>query len=217
MKYLQTYNQHNEGIKSGLATAGLIGSLLTNPMTSSAEEVDKTEISQTNNKEEAISQIQEISDIRKEKSSDPELSKILDDIKYNIQSDDAEKLIELYNKLTTHLEDKYAYKVEKREIITEADMISSIKNMTAFEIMGWLGSILLAICGAPQAIKSYKEKHSDGLSWSFILLWAFGELFALAYVYDKLDLPLLLNYGSNILILGIILYYKINSKNNIKL
>ena len=57
---------------------------------------------------------------------------------------------------------------------------------------------------------SYRDKHSHGISWAFVLLWAFGEAFALAYVYDKLDLPLVTNYLTNILILGVILYYKIN-------
>jgi hypothetical protein len=32
------------------------------------------------------------------------------------------------------------------------------------------------------------------------------------YVYDKLDLPLVMNYATNILILGVILYYKIYPK-----
>jgi uncharacterized protein with PQ loop repeat len=92
-----------------------------------------------------------------------------------------------------------------------------VKNMTIFEIMGWLGSICLAICGIPQAWQSYKDKHSDGISWGFVLLWAFGEVFALAYVYDKLDLPLLLNYATNILILGVILYYKVKPQNKLEL
>ena len=79
-------------------------------------------------------------------------------------------------------------------------------------ILGWLGSICLAVSGIPQAWMSYKEKHAHGMSWAFLLLWAFGEIFALAYVYDKLDLPLLLNYSVNILILAVILFYKISPK-----
>ena len=91
------------------------------------------------------------------------------------------------------------------------------KGMSIFEILGWLGSICLAICGIPQAWQSFKDKHSHGISWGFVLLWAFGEVFALAYVYDKLDLPLLLNYATNILILAVILYYKVKPQNKLEL
>lgn len=31
------------------------------------------------------------------------------------------------------------------------------------DFFGWFGSLLLAICGLPQAIKSFKEKNSDGV------------------------------------------------------
>ena len=93
--------------------------------------------------------------------------------------------------------------------LSSAGISEQTKGMSIFEILGWLGSICLAICGLPQAWQSFKDKHSYGISWGFVLLWAFGEIFALAYVYDKLDLPLLLNYATNILILAVILYYKI--------
>jgi uncharacterized protein with PQ loop repeat len=147
------------------------------------------------------------------------LSIILDEIKSNINSKDSTKFIELYTKLTSHIESEYDYKIpeQKVEELTEAGIAGMVKNMTIFEIMGWLGSICLAICGIPQAWQSYKDKHSDGISWGFVLLWAFGEVFALAYVYDKLDLPLLLNYATNILILGVILYYKVKPQNKLEL
>ena len=80
------------------------------------------------------------------------------------------------------------------------------------EIIGYIGSIMLAICGLPQAIESYKTKSSEGLTWGFILLWFFGELFTFAYIIPKMDLPLLINYSANLIFLIIILYYKIFSK-----
>ena len=80
------------------------------------------------------------------------------------------------------------------------------------ETLGWIGSILLAFCGLPQAIESYKQKCSHGLTWGFILMWFSGELLTLAYVIPKLDLPLLFNYVTNIIFLSIIIYYKINPK-----
>ena len=78
--------------------------------------------------------------------------------------------------------------------------------------LGWLGSILLAFCGLPQAIESYKTKNSDGLTWGFVLMWFVGEICTFVYIIPKMDLPLLFNYSANIMFLIIIIYYKINPK-----
>jgi len=80
------------------------------------------------------------------------------------------------------------------------------------ETIGYIGSIMLAVCGLPQAIESYKTKSSEGLTWGFIVLWLFGELFTFAYILPKMDLPLLINYSANIILLTIIVYFKIFPK-----
>jgi len=80
------------------------------------------------------------------------------------------------------------------------------------ELIGYIGSIMLAFCGLPQAIESFKTKSSEGLTWGFLALWFFGEILTFAYVLPKMDLPLLINYSANIIFLLIILYYKINPK-----
>jgi hypothetical protein len=80
------------------------------------------------------------------------------------------------------------------------------------ENIGWIGSIMLAICGLPQAIESFKTKSSEGLTWGFLFLWFTGEILTFIYVLPKLDLPLLLNYSANIIFLLIIIYYKIFPK-----
>ena len=223
MKKLKTYeNFINEEIdfRRGIAAVGLMGALSGSPVAAQTT----TPTSMSTQSEQGIdvykNQIEEISTIRKEKSKDVKLSIILDEIKSNINSKDSAKFIELYTKLASHIESEYGYKVTEQKVedqLTEAGIAGMVKNMTIFEIMGWLGSICLAICGIPQAWQSYKDKHSDGISWGFVLLWAFGEVFALAYVYDKLDLPLLLNYATNILILGVILYYKVKPQNKLEL
>jgi uncharacterized protein with PQ loop repeat len=222
MKKLKTYeNFINEEIdfRRGITAAGLVGALATSPAVSQTTTPNSMSIQTEKDGVEVYkNQIEEISTIRKEKSKDEKLSTILDEIKSNINSKDSTKFIELYTKLTSHIESEYGYKVPEQKVedeLTEAGIGSMVKNMTIFEIMGWLGSICLAICGIPQAWQSYKDKHSDGISWGFVLLWAFGEVFALAYVYDKLDLPLLLNYATNILILAVILYYKVKPQKDI--
>ena len=222
MKKLKTYeNFINEEIdfRKGIAAVGLMGALSGSPVAAQTTTPTSMSVQSEQGIDVYKNQIEEISTIRKEKSKDVKLSIILDEIKSNINSKDSAKFIELYTKLASHIESEYGYKIpeQKVEELTEAGIASMAKNMTIFEIMGWLGSICLAICGIPQAWQSYKDKHSDGISWGFVLLWAFGEVFALAYVYDKLDLPLLLNYATNILILAVILYYKVKPQNKLEL
>lgn len=76
-------------------------------------------------------------------------------------------------------------------------------------MIGWIGSACLALCGLPMVIKTYKEGHANGVSLYFLLLWFIGEVLSLIYSLDKDVLPLLFNYGFNILFISIVLYYKL--------
>ena len=76
------------------------------------------------------------------------------------------------------------------------------------EFAGWVGSSLLAFCAVPQAVQSYKQKHSHGISKTFLVMWLVGEILTAAYVLPKKDWPLLVNYGVNIICLVIITRYK---------
>lgn len=219
MRYLKTYNQHNEGFKSAILGTALGASLLASSPNLKAQDIVKPDITNPMAKDGvniAIDQVEEIYNIRKSELNpkDNELDSILSDIKSKLQSGNQEEYKMLFDRLSSHIESKYGYKVEQKNLeeLSTAGISEQTKGMSIFEILGWLGSICLAICGIPQAWQSFKDKHSHGISWGFVLLWAFGEIFALAYVYDKLDLPLLLNYATNILILAVILYYKIKPK-----
>lgn len=77
------------------------------------------------------------------------------------------------------------------------------------ETVGWIGSILFAICGMPQAYKSYIDGHSNGISWAFLFLWLFGEFFTLAYIIPKHDIPLLFNYLLNLVWIAVLLKFKL--------
>lgn len=196
MRKIKSYEDFmNEEIswRNSLAGAALGATLaMSTPTIAKGQEDIKTEISVDKTK------------------NDPILNDILSEIKSNFDSQDHAKYVELYNKLTSHLDSKYQFKVEEKEIPTIT--AEEAGGLSMLEIIGWLGSICLAISGLPQAWMSYKDRHSRGISWSFILLWAFGEIFALGYVWDKLDLPLITNYVTNILVLAVIMYYKINPK-----
>ena len=219
MRYLQTYEQHNEGIKSAVLGAALGASLFVNSPTVSAQSLVKPALTNPTSKDginDAVEQVEGLSNIRKTdlNPKDEQLNNILSEIQSKLKSDNQEEYKELFDKLSSHVETKYGYKIEPKNLdeLSSAGIAEQAKGMSIFEILGWLGSICLGICGIPQAWQSIKDKHSHGISWGFVLLWAFGEVFALAYVYNKLDLPLLLNYATNILILGVILYYKIKPK-----
>ena len=77
------------------------------------------------------------------------------------------------------------------------------------EIIGWIGAILFAACGIPQAWECYRTGNARGLAWGFLILWFFGEIFTVAYILPKWDLPLLFNYAVNFVVLAIIFRYKI--------
>ena len=80
------------------------------------------------------------------------------------------------------------------------------------ELIGWIGSICLALCGLPQAILSIKTKSSKGISLGMLILWQLGECTTLIYIIAHRNYPLLLNYIFNIIIVSIIFYYKIKEK-----
>lgn len=77
------------------------------------------------------------------------------------------------------------------------------------EIIGWIGAIAFAVCGAPQAWQSYKTKTAEGVSSLFLYLWLIGEIATIIYVIPKGHLPLLFNYLANLVFISIILYYKV--------
>lgn len=77
------------------------------------------------------------------------------------------------------------------------------------ETAGWVGSALLAFCGLPQAVESWRTGSSSGVTWGLLVMWGFGEVLTLAYVFPKMELPLIFNYTANILFLLVIAYYKV--------
>jgi len=78
------------------------------------------------------------------------------------------------------------------------------------EFIGWLGSILLAFCGLPQAVESWRSGSSAGVTWGLLLMWGAGEILTLMYVFPRAEMPLIFNYAVNIVFLSVITYYKIN-------
>jgi len=76
------------------------------------------------------------------------------------------------------------------------------------EVVAWIGSILLAVCAVPQAIKTFREKNADSLSGWTLVLWGGGELLLVIYTIDLKDWALAFNYGANLFTIAIIARYK---------
>ena len=82
------------------------------------------------------------------------------------------------------------------------------------ELVGWIGAVCLGVCAVPQTIKTVKQGHARGISLSFLLLWIVGEMLTFVYVLPKKDLPLLVNYGLNLICLSVILRYRMQPRVN---
>ena len=78
------------------------------------------------------------------------------------------------------------------------------------ELFGWIGGILLAICGAPQSYKSVRDGNSDGLSHLMLWAWYMSEVLTFIYIISFADAswPLIFNYAFNIVFVSIMLKYK---------
>jgi len=86
-------------------------------------------------------------------------------------------------------------------------------------LIGWIGSVFLAACGLPQAIKVFRTKHTRDLSWWFLILWGTGEIMSLVYIgttnwnISFFQWPLYLNYIINIIIVSYLFFAKIKYAN----
>lgn len=80
--------------------------------------------------------------------------------------------------------------------------------LQVIETFGVIGSVLLASCGIPEAWKSFKTKRTE-LTWGFLLLWFFGEIFLTIYILPLKDWILYFNYFGNLFLISVMLYYKI--------
>jgi len=88
-------------------------------------------------------------------------------------------------------------------------MTESLAAANVQESIGWAGSALLAFCGLPQAVQSWRTRSSDGISWGFLAMWGVGEILTLAYVAPMSEWPLIVNYSANIVFVSVIALYKL--------
>lgn len=78
----------------------------------------------------------------------------------------------------------------------------------SFEMFGWISGLLFFLCAIPQAIKSYRDGHSEGVSSGLLWLWLGGEIAGIIYALSPLQPPLILNYLSNVIFVSVVAWYK---------
>ena len=76
--------------------------------------------------------------------------------------------------------------------------------------IGLFGSLLLTFCAIPELYRTIKNRKCH-IGWGFLLMWFFGEVFCLFYGFELGQIPLIINYGFNLIVAGTMLFYKIKT------
>ncbi len=74
-------------------------------------------------------------------------------------------------------------------------------------ILSWLGTLILVFRGYPQALKSFREGHSKGLSSAMLWLWLLGSALLLPHLFLVQDLAVAAIYMANIVFVVVMLKY----------
>lgn len=83
--------------------------------------------------------------------------------------------------------------------------------------LGWVGALCFAFSAVPQAYQCYRQKHANGISWGFLLLWLMGEICMVTYSISNFNVIFLTNYTINLALLFVIGYYKVYGDKNGKI
>jgi len=79
--------------------------------------------------------------------------------------------------------------------------------MTA-ETFGYIGSMFLTINAVPELVRTIRDGRCH-IGWPMLVLWFLGEIFTTTYVMMLQDIPLLINYLFNFVVVTVMLLYKI--------
>jgi hypothetical protein len=71
-----------------------------------------------------------------------------------------------------------------------------------------IGSIMLALCGLPEMIRTIQDRRCH-VGWLMLLLWLFGEILLFIFACNTKQYVLLINYVANITFVSVMIYYKI--------
>ena len=75
-------------------------------------------------------------------------------------------------------------------------------------MIGMVGSLFLTFCAIPELIRTLKDKKCH-LGWGFLLMWLFGEIFCFFYGLELREIPLIINYSFNLIVVSTMTYFKL--------
>jgi uncharacterized protein with PQ loop repeat len=81
----------------------------------------------------------------------------------------------------------------------------NLENLVNF--FSWIGAFILFFRALPQAFKSWKDGHSDGLSPSMLWLWLIGSCFILPHLLYQQDWATSIIYFSNVFAVFIMIWF----------
>jgi len=75
------------------------------------------------------------------------------------------------------------------------------------ETIGYIGSIFLTINAIPELFRTITDKRCH-IGWPMLLLWFIGEIFMTTYAIMLWNIPLMMNYIFNFIVVVVMLAYK---------
>ena len=75
------------------------------------------------------------------------------------------------------------------------------------KFFGWMTTICLTLCAVPEIYSGLKT-GTVGATYGLLYLWLAGEIFGSIYTIYKKDVPLIVNYGLNSILVTIIILIK---------
>lgn len=75
------------------------------------------------------------------------------------------------------------------------------------ELIGYIGSIFLTINAIPELIRTINDGRCH-IGWPMLVLWFIGEVFMTIYAISLSNMPLILNYVFNFVVVVVMLFYK---------
>ena len=76
------------------------------------------------------------------------------------------------------------------------------------ETIGYIGSIFLTVNAIPEVIRTIRDKRCH-IGWPMLMLWFFGEVFMTTYAIMLWNVPLMMNYIFNFVVVIVMLGYKV--------
>jgi len=75
-------------------------------------------------------------------------------------------------------------------------------------MIGMIGSLFLTFCAIPELVRTVKDKKCH-IGWGFLLMWLFGEIFCFFYGLELSEIPLIINYSFNLIVVSTMTYFKL--------